>query len=55
MELLKALYKIEEALIESHSIDIQLNKIQLNLIYPDNGGKSLGISKTKYAFQQGAL
>ncbi|MBC1272966.1 YxiG family protein [Listeria booriae] len=40
MELLKALYKIEEALIESHSIDIQLNKIQLNLIYPDNGEKA---------------
>ncbi|MBC2324370.1 YxiG family protein [Listeria booriae] len=39
MELLKALDKIEEALIESHSIDIQLNKIQLNLIYPGNGEK----------------
>ncbi|MBC1803278.1 YxiG family protein [Listeria booriae] len=40
MELLKVLDKIEEALIESHSIDIQLNKIQLNLIYPDNGEKA---------------
>ncbi|MBC1796937.1 hypothetical protein HCA55_09360 [Listeria booriae] len=40
MELLKALDKIEEALIESHGIDIQLNKIQLNLVYPDNDEKA---------------
>lgn len=40
MELLKVLSSIEEALIESHNIDIKLNKIQLNLVYPDNGEKA---------------
>ncbi|WP_430534927.1 hypothetical protein [Listeria rocourtiae] len=39
MELLKVLGNIEEALIESHDIDIQSNKIQLNLVYPDDGEK----------------
>ncbi|MBC1475118.1 hypothetical protein HB852_10860 [Listeria grandensis] len=39
MQLFKALNGIEEALIESHSIDILLNRIELNLVYPDNGEK----------------
>ncbi|MBC1606150.1 hypothetical protein HCJ39_15645, partial [Listeria rocourtiae] len=39
MELFKVLSDIEEALIESHSIDIQLNTIQLKLVYPDNSEK----------------
>lgn len=50
MQLLKALNGIEEALIESHSIDILLNRIELNLVYPDNGVKVNVIFRKVSAF-----
>lgn len=50
MQLLKALNGIEEALIESHSIDILLNRIELNLVYPDNDVKMNVIFRKVSAF-----
>ncbi|MBC6315657.1 YxiG family protein [Listeria grandensis] len=50
MRLLKALRDIEEALIDNHSVDIQRNRIQLDLIYPDNGKKMNVVFRKVSAF-----